>query len=140
MTGLMIGLINGSTATKLIVGCLLLIGLLQGCTSPFVDVKVKVDSCPPAGTRVVTTPSAPSDEVGACSLGSVIPNDTPAHQIPAWHVTLNRYIEASDNLKCKSTSVMKRCQSSPGTCYGQACKTKFYPNGTGTGHCYCQCP
>jgi len=148
MTRLMVGL-STNGVMKVVSGCLLVtgVGLLTACTSPFVDVTVKVDSCPPTGTRVITTGSN-DENVGNCNLGSLISNGTHADNIPgwgaAWHVTLMRNITSADGLSCSSGSAMKKCLSptSPGSCNGANCKVKYYPNTSpaNTGWCNCMCP
>jgi hypothetical protein len=115
----------------LLIGILVWGGLLGGCS--LVDVFVKVDTCAPAAGRVVTTPDG---GVSGCFPGINIPAGTSA--VGFWNVETNSVIATGSPHTCGG----KKCQATPGTCYGLACKTKFFPSSPGatTGSCNCLCP
>lgn len=129
MTSLMMGL-NNKTAMTLLIGASLLIGVLGGCS----DVSVKVDtSCSPAtGTRVVT--GGEQNDDGGCFTGSFYNGQAAGF----WHMSLKRAIGSGENFNCVGTS-SKKCPSTPGTCTGGTCKSRYYPLTATTGSCNCGC-
>jgi hypothetical protein len=140
MTRLLIGL-NKKSAQKIVVGTLLMIGLLEGCTHPFIDVSVKVDTCPPStGTRVVSTGSPPEGVDGGCR--STMPLTTATDAFGALNAA-NSNQPITDHVHlCNAGTWM--CQASPGSCFmgGQwkLCKTYFAPTTGNNGNCACNCP
>jgi hypothetical protein len=134
MTSLTVGLNKKRVVTLLIV-CFVAV-LLEGCK--FVEVFVKVDSCPPAtGTRVVTgggTTGGEQDGEGGCFVGSFYNGQAATF----WHMALKREITSSDNFSCVGAS-SKKCPSPAGTCTGGNCKSRYYPLTATTGSCNCGC-
>ena len=133
--------LNKKRATTTIVGAVIMVGLLEGCTSPFVDVAVKVDTCPPStGTRVVSSGSPPEGVDGGCR--STLPLTSPTDAFGALNTANNNQPITDHTHLCNTCTWM--CQASPGSCYmgGQwkACKTYFTPTSGNNGNCACNCP
>ncbi len=127
-------------ACSLAVG-FLLAGLLGGCTEPFVNVVVQVDTCQAGGGR----PFGPPPEPGACMKTPVLtaPTDPNLYNSGYFNTATNTILYDHDH-RCNAGGTNKMCQSSPGstTCGGipKQCKTRFTPTSGNNGNCDCGCP
>ena len=123
-----------------LIGGLMLAGLLGGCQTPFIDIKVQVDNmagtCPSGGTTRVVDSSIPLD--GGCTLGPIL--TAPADAYGA-HIHPTGGIITDHNHTCTVGNGSRKCASSPGTCNFKACWTRFVPDSPGalTGKCSCDC-
>ena len=118
------------TACSLTVG-LLLAGLLGGCTEPFVNVAVQVDTTCQAGGmgRPIVDPPPP----GACTAPYVSWAGKSADGF--WNSQTGLQIPGGSGLTCASGSV--KCQSTnPGTCTMVPCKSWYRPSNQS---CSCAC-
>ncbi len=118
------------TACSLTVG-LLLAGLLGGCTEPFVNVAVQVDTTCQAGGmgRPIGDPPPP----GACTAPYVSWAGKSADGF--WNSQTGLQIPGGSGLTCASGSV--KCQSTnPGTCTMVPCKSWYRPSNQS---CLCDC-
>lgn len=122
------------TACNLAVG-LLLAGLLDGCTEPFVNVIVQVDTCQAGGAG---KPFGPLEPPGACQTKQLTTR-TDANEYSnnnAWDMVTNKRITDHTHF-CNANTT--KCQSSPGSkvCSGfdKPCMTKWT-----NGSCICGCP
>jgi hypothetical protein len=129
-------------ACSLAVG-LLLAGLLGGCTEPFVNVVVQVDTTCQAGGmgRPIGEPPGP----GACILTPVLTAPTDPNLFNTGYFnTATKTILSDHNHRCNAGGTNKMCQSSPGStmCGGinKICKTRFTPTSGNNGNCTCGCP
>lgn len=129
------------TACSLAVG-LLLAGLLAGCTEPFVNVIVQVDTCQAGSTG---KPFGPPPPPGACMKTSVltVPTDPNLYN-NGYFNTATKTILYDHTHRCNTGGTNKMCQSSPGSTYCSGiptqCKTRFTPTGGSNGTCDCDCP
>lgn len=121
---------------------LLLAGLLGGCTEPFVNVIVQVDTCQAGG---MGKPFGPSPEPGACIPTAVLTVPTDPNKFGAgYYNTATKTILTDHTHLCNAGGANKMCQSSPGSnlCGGvsKLCKTRFTPTSGNNGDCICGCP
>jgi hypothetical protein len=122
-------------AWSLIAG-LMLAGLLGGCHTPLIDIKVDVDNtCQTGGngTRMATP------EAGACLFQSY------TGAIPTGTICKNAggIIACPTGATCSSGTGSRKCRTTPGTCDGVSCKTYWLQTGgssSTTGVCSCPCP
>lgn len=119
-------LINGFLHHQLrllFVGALLGL-LLQGCTTPLVDVKVTAGpGCPTDddGVGLCTTPVSYSSSAAGFYQDPNGPN-----------------LPAGTTITCKSGS--KKCKAYPGNCSGMNCINRIKNIANNQGDCYCGCP
>jgi hypothetical protein len=121
---------------------LLLAGLLGGCSEPFVNVIVQVDTCQAGGMgKQFGEPSPP----GACQPTAVLTVPTDPNLFNAGYFnTATRTILDDHDHRCNTGGTNKICKSSPGStmCGGvfKTCKTRFTPTSGNNGTCTCGCP
>ena len=120
-----------------LVGGLLLAGLLGGCSTPFIDISVQVDSCPSGSTTGDTRIPILPRGAGTCFAG--VPH---TGQIPSGTMcknTTGQIINCPANAQCSSGS--KKCPNPPGTCGRTAtpCRTTWTQSTSGStsGTCIC---
>lgn len=118
---------------------LLLAGLLGGCTEPFVNVIVQVDTCQAGGGK----PFGPPPPPGACNPTPPLTALTDPNLFGAGYYNTATKTKLNDHThRCNTGTWM--CQSSPGStlCGGisKTCITRFTPTSGNNGNCTCGCP
>ena len=128
------------TACSLGVG-LLLAGLLGGCQTPFIDIKVQVDNtagaCPSGGTRIITPPDG---GMGACSIDPRSPYTGPL--IPQNYKVCkdfnNNIIACTGNEMCTGSN-SRVCNDPPGNETRKICKSVWKQSAAGSMNGTCSC-
>jgi len=119
-----------------LVGGLLLVGLLGGCTTPFVNVVVQVDTCPSGSGG----PRTPLDPPGACTLNTANPYNGPL--IPQNYKVCkdfnNNTIPCTGNEMCTGTT-SRVCADSPGNENRKLCKSVWKQSAAGSMNGTCVC-
>jgi len=116
------------TACSLGVG-LLVAGLLGGCTTPFVNVVVEVDTCQAGGTGRSFGPPPPP---GACTTPFTPWSGKSADLF--WNSQTGQQIPSGSGLTCVSGM---KCAALPGNCgFGKPCKSWYRPSNQS---CLCDC-
>ena len=124
-----------------LIGGLMLAGLLGGCQTPFIDIKVQVDTCPPGGAGR----SIPIDPpiVGACTPTPPLTDLTDPNLNNNGYFNTATKTTLFDHIhRCNASTWM--CQSNPGSTFcggiNKVCKTRFTPTSGNNGNCLCGCP
>jgi hypothetical protein len=116
-----------------LVGCLFLLLLLTACTTPFINLDMKV-ACTPGGAG-----GGSEDDSGP---GACRPHISYSGDAFNFHNTETKANITDHAHICTSPSW--KCQATPGKCYigGPNCKSYFTPSSPGslTGGCDCGCP
>lgn len=109
---------------EMIIAALVLL-FLQGCTTPLVSVKVSSGS------------GCPKDEngLGLCNAGVPWGGGSAAG---FYQDTSGPTLPQGTPITCKSGS--KKCNGTPGDCYGMNCITRIKNIASNKGDCYCGCP
>jgi len=113
-----------------LVGGLLLVGLLGGCSTPFIDidVSVQVDTCPSGAGG----PRQPLPEPGACTNGGT-------GSIPPPPATICKNASGAP-MNCPTGATCTsgyKCGSPPGTENRKTCKTIWTQISGTSGSCIC---
>ena len=116
-----------------LIGGLMLAGLLGGCQTPFIDIKVQVDNmagaCPSGGTRVLNSEDPPG--IGGCNNGGTGP------------IVVSNTIcknASGGTMQCQSSficSAGNKCAVPPGTENRKSCKTIWTQTSGNNGSCSC---
>jgi hypothetical protein len=121
-----------------LVGGVLLAGLLGGCQTPFIDIKIEVaNTCSPGSTRS----SIPDDGgAGACILNPANPYNGPL--IPTNHKVCkdfnNNTVACTGNEMCTGAT-SRVCNSSPGSENRKTCKSVWKQSAAGSINGTCTC-
>jgi hypothetical protein len=120
-----------------LVGGLLLVGLLGGCTTPLVNVAVQVDTCPSGGGG----PRTPLDPPGYCSINSTAPYNGPL--IPQNYKVCKAFdgttINCTGNEMCTG-STSRVCNDPPGNDSNRKpCKSVWKQSAAGSMNGDCSC-
>ena len=114
-----------------LVGGVLLAGLLGGCTTPLIDVKVSVDNTCPTGGSGMRVP-IDNIEAGACITPFISWSGQSA--VGFWDSSTSLQIPIGSTLTCASGV---KCRTTPGNCgIGKPCKSWYRPS---NGQCLCDC-
>lgn len=110
----------------LLLSGIVLVLVLQGCTTPLVDVQVT--------TCAQGNATDDEDGKGACYAQAVPPQIAPGK----CKNSSGQFVACPGGAMCTSGT---RCQNNPGSCNRKTCRTILQlPAGGGTsGNCYCDC-